>query len=307
MSATATDAARNATLRLKGTWSDARSSGTACCPAHGDRTASLSITVGRKAVLYHCFAGCTQAAVIAAIKALNIDTRVDASIATAPVPMRPGRDDSALARSIWANALPIRGTLAERYLAKRGITGLNIGRFEPRSVTYIGDQRVTLPALILPYDNGREITAIQRIFLDPADAGKSKRLAKAKRNLGLPADGAIRFGKIVDGVLNLAEGPEDAASAIIFNSLPGCWAVCGIERYARIAIPEEVHTIRLWTQHGAAAEAGLAKARDHLTANGRKLDVELPPPGGDWNDALMARFLAAETVTAFAAGQGATL
>src|SRR5947209_4630162 len=48
-----------------------RSSGrgwTARCPAHEDRTASLSISIGEgDAALVHCFAGCGSADVVAAV------------------------------------------------------------------------------------------------------------------------------------------------------------------------------------------------------------------------------------------------
>jgi DNA primase len=39
----------------------------ACCPAHDDSTPSLGVTLGRKAILFHCFAGCDQQAVLAAL------------------------------------------------------------------------------------------------------------------------------------------------------------------------------------------------------------------------------------------------
>jgi putative DNA primase/helicase len=45
----------------------------ACCPAHEDANPSLSITHGRDGKpLIHCFAGCTQDAVIAALRALSL-------------------------------------------------------------------------------------------------------------------------------------------------------------------------------------------------------------------------------------------
>ena len=44
----------------------------ACCPAHDDKYPSLSLTdVGDK-VLFHCFAGCSQAAVIDALRARGL-------------------------------------------------------------------------------------------------------------------------------------------------------------------------------------------------------------------------------------------
>ena len=39
----------------------------ACCPAHEDRTPSLSITPTADRVLVHCHAGCTPEAIVAAL------------------------------------------------------------------------------------------------------------------------------------------------------------------------------------------------------------------------------------------------
>ena len=48
-----------------GKWSGTK--GMACCPAHDDRTPSLGVTLGRKAILFHCFAGCDQQSVLSAM------------------------------------------------------------------------------------------------------------------------------------------------------------------------------------------------------------------------------------------------
>lgn len=39
----------------------------ACCPAHHDETPSLSIALGDKAIILHCFAGCSFKAIAAAV------------------------------------------------------------------------------------------------------------------------------------------------------------------------------------------------------------------------------------------------
>src|SRR3546814_7704084 len=57
--------ARKIVEQLGGTGS--RSRGMCCCPAHDDRTPSLSITLGKRAILVHCFAGCANEAVIEAM------------------------------------------------------------------------------------------------------------------------------------------------------------------------------------------------------------------------------------------------
>lgn len=54
--------------RLKKVKSTGKNKWTACCPSHDDGDPSLSLALGdRGQVLLHCFAGCSAAAVLAAL------------------------------------------------------------------------------------------------------------------------------------------------------------------------------------------------------------------------------------------------
>ncbi len=57
--------------RLRGVHGDGAAF-TACCPAHDDANASLSVSVGSKGILLHCFAGCSTERIC---EALGIDMR----------------------------------------------------------------------------------------------------------------------------------------------------------------------------------------------------------------------------------------
>lgn len=197
------------------------------------------------------------------------------------------RDLAPLARELWGRALPLAGTAADRYLASRHIEHSTVARFDPAALTYENGKRLRLPALFLPIIEDDAVIALARIFLND-DGAKHPALADAKRTLGDPRGGAVKIGHIEDDHLNLAEGFEDAESAIALCGLPGCWSVGGTEFYGRIKIPDQIRSIRIYSQHGKAAAEGVAKAEAHLTAGGRSLDVVLPPPGGDWNDAWRA-------------------
>jgi putative DNA primase/helicase len=142
-----------------------------------------------------------------------------------------------------------------------------------------------LPTLLLPMTEGRELRALLRIFLDP-DGHKARRLDKPKRTLGSTRGSIIEIGAPAAETMNLAEGFEDAESAMILRGLAGCAAVCGVERYHQITIPEHVRHVVIYSQHGPAATAGIERGRDNLTANRRSLDIVLPPARCDWNDAL---------------------
>lgn len=283
MATTPQSAARQIVRRLKGTWHGRY--GKVCCPTHDDRHASLSITPGRKAVLFHCFAGCTQSEVIGAIRAQRLNPPISVRD---NAPDKPTNDLTSLCRQLWEHALPTPGTPAERYLAKRGLPHSTAGRYAPGAITYEAERKLRLPALLLPMTQRGRLVALLRIFLD-TDGRKCTWLNAAKRTLGDPQQSAVHLGTPANDTMNLAEGFEDAESAIVLNELSGCSAVCGVERYRNLYIPDHVRRVRVYSQHGKAARDGLVRARPHLTANGRSLQIILPPPGGDWNDALLAK------------------
>jgi len=283
MTHTPETAARQIVQDLKGTWH--RKYGMVRCPAHEDARASLSVTPGRKAVLFHCFAGCTQDAILAALRDLRLNPAVKSG---ATQPTVPPRDLMPLVAQIWGTARPIAGGPAQRYLDRRGIGHTRAGRFTPDALTYENRQKLRLPALLLPMTEGPLLRALLRIFLD-ADGQKARCLDGAKRTLGDTHGSVVQLGAPPDETMNLAEGFEDAQSAIDLCHLSGCAAVCGVERYREIYIPDHVRRVVIYSQHGKAAADGIERGRANLIANGRSLDVIAPPPGGDWNDALMVR------------------
>lgn len=281
MNLTVTAAAKEAVKRLNGTWHG--SYGKARCPAHDDSSPSLSITPGRDAVLFHCFAGCSQSEIIAALAANGGYVR-PTERDTAP-PER--RDLAPLARDLWSKARPLAGTPAQRYLERRRIGHSTIGRYDPAAKTYEGGKLLRLPALLLPIIERRQLVALARVFVN-ADGDKHPLLADAKRTLAEPRGGAVPIGEIEGDHLNLAEGFEEAESVIAMFGLPGCWSVNGTDLYARIHIPDHIRSITVYSQHGKAARSGLEKAQGNLAQGGRSLHVVLPPAGGDWNDAWRA-------------------
>ena len=269
--------------QLGGKWHGA--SAMCRCPAHADSTASLSVRVGERAVLFHCFAGCTADAIMTALRSGKILASPDHD----PGQRQESKSDlNKVALAVWRHAEPFVGTLADRYLRSRAIvpTGV-VGRFDPRCQCGAGAAKAFAPALIVPIEEDAGVVAIHRTFLSPDGRSKAD-MAEPKRMLGNPGCGAVRWGGIpVDGILRLAEGVEDAAS--VMNMLGDgqfVWPVLGIERYQAIAIPESIHTVVIYSQHGGEAARAIERATPHLTANGRQLVSKLPPHAGDWNDLL---------------------
>lgn len=166
--------ARKIVEALGGTWS--RSRGMCCCPAHSDRTPSLSITLGKRAILVHCFAGCTNEAVIQAMARLGVRIADLFDGPAGPITNEP-RVDTANRNAfrLWLESSVLAGTPGERYLAGRGIAISSPEmRFHPRMPLGPKGAVRFLPALVAAVRNDACILAVGRIFLDPDTGGRAR-------------------------------------------------------------------------------------------------------------------------------------
>jgi len=266
---------------LGGRWTG--SHGECRCPAHDDHSPSLSVRLGDTAILFKCFAGCTSIDVLKALDRQGLHDRAPISVA----PRAPTRDLSGLARTLWQNSVPVNETPAEAYLHARGLFEPSPElRFNSKTIIGKGKDRRSLPAMIAAVKNELGLVAVHRTFLDPTDILR-RPFRKPKLALGLLGTGSVRFGEPKD-VLGLAEGIEDALSAIDWFQLP-VWAVLGAERYAHVGIPPHVRRVIVFGQRNAAAKICLERAREHLASNGRIVEEWLPAEHDDWNDALRDR------------------
>lgn len=275
--------AKNIVEKLGGVWRGTK--GECRCPANDHRSpAPFSVRLGDSAILFHCFAGCTQAEILKALQRKRLHDRS----AVAMPEGKPKRDMGAFARRLWNTSKPIAGTLAEDYLLARGLTAPfpKALRFNPATILGSGSDKRIMPAMVAAVENDLGLVAVQRTFLDPADVLR-KPLLKPKVSLGLLGTAAIRLAPATDE-LGLAEGIEDALSAMAWFGTP-TWALGGVERLAFVAIPERVRRVIVYADRGRAAERLLEKARGHLTGNGRELVAQVPEMHDDWNDAWRAR------------------
>jgi putative DNA primase/helicase len=277
--------ARTIVENLGGIWRGR--SGECRCPAHADRSPSLSVRLGDTAILFHCFAGCSTADVMLALQRMKLHDRTPLAMPD----LQPRRDMSSLALWLWRVSKPVQGTPAEDYLVARGLTApfSDKLRYNAQTVLGSGARKRILPALIAAVENEIGIIAVQRTFLDPAEILR-KPLLKSKVALGLLGTGAIRLHPANDE-LGLAEGIEDALSATAWFGTP-TWALGGVERLAFVDIPASVRRVIVYGDRGSAATRLFAKSLDHLSSNGREVVNRVPPDHDDWNDAWRAHLKA---------------
>src|SRR3546814_18407879 len=111
-----------------------------CCPAHADRTPSLSITLGKRAILVHCFAGCTNEAVMQGMAKLGVrisDLFDGTGGPVASAPRYEIADRNAL--RLWREASLLAGRPAARSLAARSLTiSSSDPRFPDRNRAVVG-------------------------------------------------------------------------------------------------------------------------------------------------------------------------
>ena len=198
------------------------------------------------------------------------------------------------ARRLWAMGEPISGTLAERYLAKRGLTGLghlDSLRFHPNCFYWREDHALTdppetWPALLAKVtDLDGRLAGLHRTWLDPATADKAP-VSPPRKAMGNLLGHGVRTGE-PDSVLAAGEGLETMLS--LHLALPELPAVAALSanHLAALQLPADLRRLYIAVD---ADPAGLSAAGQLAhRAIGAGIDaVHLTPRLGDFNDDLRA-------------------
>lgn len=247
------------------------------CPAHADSDPSLSIRQGDRGILVTCFAGCSRENVLRELR------RVRPGEHYAP-PDAAGPPRGGNVQRLWDQAIDVRGTLAERYLARRHLLPPPPDiRFHPRCPYLPKPKTEFLPALLVAVREIRKLVAVQRIFLDSESAGYIRKVM-----LGTPLSGAWR-GREGGSTLAIAEGFETADAFTRMNHLP-CWASLGARRLDQLIIPASVTTLLIAEDNDPEGWRAAIQAQGHYARDGLDIRRFPPPPNfKDWAKVLEAR------------------
>ncbi|MGJ8624234.1 MAG: DUF7146 domain-containing protein [Yoonia sp.] len=289
------------TIALGGKWAGGR--GIACCPAHDDRSPSLSLADGCEGwLLLRCHAGCSFAEVTDALHGRGLIAGtgtfrpfahvIDEERRAAERAFREKRTRQA--RRLWNAARPIAGTPAELYLRGRGITCPL-----PRTLRYVGDcwhQSAKLsPALVSHVHNvgDRDSFAVHRTYVRGDGLGKADLLPN-KAMLGPVSGGAVSLSNI-RGPLVVTEGIETGLSLLsgILGKPMTVWAALSAGGMVGLTLPETPGELIIAPDGDPTGR----EAADALAtrAHGLGWNVSmLPAPNGfDWNDVLTGKAVAA--------------
>ena len=266
-------------------------SGLAFCPAHPNtKTPALSLKDGSDGrLLVFCHAGCAGVDVLAALRARGLLVgRSDWKPDPREIERRKTEEDAERRRRIdqarrcWAEAGPIAGTLAARYLQARGIT-CDLPptlRFHPNC--WHGPTAAKVPALVAAVSIGRKVVGVHRTYL--AEPG-IKAFDNAKLMLGCCAGGATRLSGGA-GTLLVAEGIETGLSLLsgLQDASPRVWAALSTSGMAGLVLPRPPGELVLAPDGDVPGREAARKLADRATTTGWHVRIMKCPDGADWND-----------------------
>ena len=262
------------------------------CPAHRDRTPSLSIAEGADGrPLLHCFGGCGWRDIRDALRTRGLWP--DALERYRPlIPSRsPSRGSEErkrdehrrvdAARHLWAAGRPFTAhDPTGRYLTSRGLAGP-----WPPTLRFVAEVRhpkgMIVPALVAaacqwPY---RAPTAVQLTALTPK-GGKAS-VSPVRWTRGLLRGAAVRLAPLEKGrPIVVVEGVEDGLSTL--HAVPQItpWAVLGAANVKYVALPEGAEVILALD----GDQAGRRAASEAVTAflrRGHAVRIATLPNGTD--------------------------
>jgi hypothetical protein len=136
---------------------------TATCPAHDDRTASLSVSIGHKGTVVKCFTGCTAKEIVEALS-LRLSDLFDGDTANPQ-------------RGVGASIQPTNTATAQHgcrlleYATRKKLSVLRLQQFGVTEITYNGR-----PAIRIPYrsPDGQEVAVRFRVALEKGSEGDGR-------------------------------------------------------------------------------------------------------------------------------------
>ncbi len=267
------------------------------CPAHDDRTQSLSLreTPDGK-VLVRCHAGCDQDAVIRHLHARGLWPQhgprrfQDAASRRVTTQTEPDRDASKrieAAWSIWQTATPAGGTLIEPYLESRGLRlpSTPTLRFHPSLKHPMGESWPAMIALVTRGSDDAPL-AIHRTFLARNGASKAP-VEPQKMMLGPCRGGAVRLA-IPSDLLMVGEGLETCLAAMQATGHPA-WAALSTAGLRALDLPTDVRDVIVLADGDDPGETAARNCALRWKREGRRVRIARPPKGMDFNDMLPGR------------------
>jgi hypothetical protein len=209
---------------------------------------------GRQSVQVRCMSGCEPKDIIAVLKSRGLwqgderqdphSLKVSASVSCETQKRNAELRMRELARGIFDYAMPIEGTLAQRYFEGRDLWSvarmIDDIRFNPGCPR---GQQFRQPAVVVAMRNfqSNAVVAVQRIFLN-----REAKKDGAPMMLGSAGGAAMQLQRLQDGKLHVAEGLETALAVIAMDHGP-VWALGSTSLIKSFPVLDGVNDLTIWT------------------------------------------------------------
>jgi hypothetical protein len=268
------------------------------CVAHEDSEPSMIFFDGREdgRVQVRCMAGCEPEDIIAELKRRGLwDDKSLAEVNRERRRQEQIEEEKkahrlrVLARGIFDEAKPIKGSLAETYFESRNIADTARMIDDIRYHYACPRGSITQPAVIIAMRSvvTTAITAIQRIFLTRNGCKDGKGMM-----LGQVGGAAMMLQRLQNAKLQVCEGLETGLSIIeMYPEYGPVWALGSTANMQSFAVIDSVKTLTIRADNDEAGlkAAELCKARWHVSA-GKVIEIYKPKVGArDYNDIWSVR------------------
>jgi DNA primase len=266
----------------------------ACCPFHNERSPSFTIYAGGER--FFCFGCQAQGDVFDFLQLLHgvgfreavamLDGGAVPRITVQHQAVRRETASTHLHRvaRIFSDAGLIEGSVADRYLVRRGLAVNGARHLRHSILPFAGGQHDALVAGIFGSDD--KLCGVHRIFLTSIGEKKSFD-GGSKFSLGTVAGGAVPLDP-PQAELVVCAGIEEGLALRMMLSVPA-WAVTGDSMLARVHLPAMVRSVVVAHDADESGKLAAAKAAERFSLEGRSVRLLAPaPPHKDFNAELLA-------------------